>query len=78
MSAHAGDAGPPSPLRLTCVVLEGYAYLALILAIFLVTPAFLLWGVLTQRPFIAITALLIGAPASATAARALPVPRQRA
>lgn len=58
-------------LRLIALVLEGYAYLGLIVAIFLAAPAFLIWGVLTRRPFITIAAILVGLPVAATAARAL-------
>ena len=58
-------------LRLIALVLEGYAYLALIVAIFLAAPAFLIWGVLTRRPFITIAAILVGVPVALTTARAL-------
>jgi Zn-dependent protease with chaperone function len=58
-------------LRLIALVLEGYAYLGLIVAIFFAAPAFLIWGVLTRRPFIAIAAILIGVPVVTTTARAL-------
>lgn len=61
----------PAHVRLTCVILEGYVYLALIVAIFLAASGFLAWGVLTRRPFIAIMAILVGVPVVATTARAL-------
>lgn len=60
-----------APLRLIALILEGYAYLALIVAVFLAAPAFLVWGVLSRRPLIAIVAILVGVPVVATAARAL-------
>jgi Zn-dependent protease with chaperone function len=56
---------------LIALVLEGYAYLGLIVAIFLAAPAFLVWGVLTRRPFLAIVAILVGVPVVMTTARAL-------
>jgi Zn-dependent protease with chaperone function len=61
----------PAHVRLTLVILEGYVYLALIVAIFLSASGFLLWGVLTFRPFVAIVAILAGVPVVATTARAL-------
>ncbi len=72
MKAPAGG-GPPRAayLPLIVLVLEGYAYLALIVAIFLAAPAFLLWGVLTRRPFVAIAAILVGIPVVVTTTRAL-------
>jgi Zn-dependent protease with chaperone function len=72
LRAPANDGVPKAAnLRLIVLVLEGYAYLALIVLIFLAAPAFLIWGVLTRRPFIAIVAILIGIPVAATTARAL-------
>jgi Zn-dependent protease with chaperone function len=71
LSEHPDAVGQSSQLRLTFLILEGYVYLAFILGVFLAAPAFLLWGVLTQRPFIAITAILVGVPVTTTAARAL-------
>jgi Zn-dependent protease with chaperone function len=53
------------------LILEGYAYLALILAIFLAATGFLVWGLLTRRPFIAMAAILVGVPVAATMGRAL-------
>jgi Zn-dependent protease with chaperone function len=66
----AADTPAPSHLRLTFLILEGYLYLALILAIFLSATGFLVWGLLTRRPFIAIVAILVGVPVAATTARA--------
>lgn len=70
-SKHGGASEGPSHVRLIALVVEGYAYLGLIVAIFLAAPAFLVWGVLTRRPFIALAAILVGVPVAATAARAL-------
>ncbi len=61
----------PAHWRLALVILEGYIYLALIVGIFLAASGFLVWGVLTRRPFIAIVAILVGVPVAATTARAL-------
>jgi Zn-dependent protease with chaperone function len=61
----------PTHVRLALVILEGYVYLALIVAIFLSASGFLVWGVLTFRPFVAIVAILAGIPVLATTARAL-------
>jgi Zn-dependent protease with chaperone function len=61
----------PAHARLTFLILEGYIYLALIVAIFLAASGFLVWGVLTRRPFIAIMAIMVGVPVAATTARAL-------
>jgi Zn-dependent protease with chaperone function len=67
------DDGVPraAGLRLTFLILEGYIYLALIIAIFFAASGFLIWGVLTRRPFIAIVAIMVGVPVAATTARAL-------
>jgi Zn-dependent protease with chaperone function len=61
----------PAHARLALVILEGYVYLALIVAIFLAASGFLVWGILTLRPFIAIVAILAGVPVAVTTARAL-------
>ena len=72
MTPPAGDAGQrPGHLRLTLLILEGYVYLALIVAVFVAALGFLVWGVLTRRPFIAIAALFVGIPVAATTARAI-------
>jgi Zn-dependent protease with chaperone function len=69
----AADDGPrhASTVRLVALVLEGYAYLACIVALFLSAPAFLVWGLVTRRPSVAIAAILVGVPIAATAGRAL-------
>ena len=68
----AGAGGEePSQVRLVLLILEGYVYLALIIAIFLAATGFLVWGVLTRRPFIALVAILVGVPVAATTARAI-------
>ena len=58
-------------LRLTLLLLEGYLYLALIVATFLGPVAFLIWGLLARRPFVAMAAILVGVPVVVTAWRAL-------
>jgi Zn-dependent protease with chaperone function len=58
-------------LRLFLLILEGHAYLALIVAIFLSVPVFLVWGVLARRPFVTIAAILIGVPVVTITARVL-------
>ena len=60
-----------SHLRLTLLVFEGYLYLALIVAIFLLPTGLLVWGVLTLRPFAAVIAVLVGIPVVVTTARAV-------
>ena len=57
--------------RLTLLLLEGYLYLALIVATFLGPIAFLIWGLLARRPFVAMAAILVGVPVVMTAGRAL-------
>ena len=54
----------PSRIRLALLVLEGYAYLALVIASFAAVVAFLAWGVLNRRPLITVMAILIGVPAT--------------
>jgi Zn-dependent protease with chaperone function len=72
VTTAAGDGRPrSSTLRLVALVLEGYVYLGVILALFLAPPAILLWGLVARRPSIAIAAILVGIPVTATAARAL-------
>jgi Zn-dependent protease with chaperone function len=61
----------PAHVRLAFVIIEGYVYLALIVAIFLAASGFLVWGILTLRPFIALITILVGVPVAATTARAL-------
>lgn len=58
-------------LRLALLILEGYVYLTLIAAIFLSASAFLVWGLLARRPFVAVVAILVGVPVALTTARAL-------
>jgi Zn-dependent protease with chaperone function len=52
-----------SSLRLILLVLEGYAYLLLIVAVFCGVPALLAWGVLQRQPLVAIAATFVGLPA---------------
>ncbi len=73
MIEHTDAVGRSAHVRLTFLILEGYVYLALIAGTFLAMPAFLVWGLLTQRPFIAIAAILIAVPVTTMAARALRV-----
>ena len=61
----------PSQLRLVVLILEGYFYLALIVAVFAGATGFLVWGVLTRKPFIALAAIFLGVPAAAVTGRAL-------
>ena len=61
----------PSRIRLALLVLEGYAYLALVIASFAAVVAFLAWGVLNRRPLITVMAILIGVPATVLTARAI-------
>ena len=70
-SSAAAAPQPPSQLRLVALVLEGYAYLGLIAAIFVAALSFLIWGMLARRPFIGIAAILVGIPVATTVARAL-------
>ena len=60
-----------SRLKLVLLIAEGYLYLALVVAIFLSVPAFLIWGLLARRPFVAVVAILVGLPVAVTAGRAL-------
>ena len=53
---------PPSSLRLLLLVLEGYAYIALVVATLIGVPALLVLGLLSRRPFVALIAVLIGVP----------------
>ncbi len=58
-------------MKLALLIAEGYVYLALIVAIFLSVPAFLIWGLVARRPFVAVVAILVGVPVAMTAGRAL-------
>ena len=60
-----------SRLKLVLLIVEGYLYLALVVAIFLSVPAFLVWGLLARRPFVAVVAILVGVPVAMTAGRVL-------
>jgi Zn-dependent protease with chaperone function len=53
------------------LIVEGYVYLALIMAIFVAVAGFLVWGVLAREPFVALAAILVGIPVVATTVRAL-------
>ena len=61
----------PSRIRLALLVLEGYAYLALVIASFVAVVAFLVWGVLNRRPLITVLAILTGVPLTVITARAI-------
>ena len=58
-------------LHLVLLILEGHAYLALILGIFLSVPVFFVWGVLARRPFVTIAAILVGIPVVTITTRVL-------
>jgi hypothetical protein len=58
--------GAASNVRLALLVLEGYAYLLLIIAVFTALVLWLTWGVVTFRPFVALLALFIGVPLAIT------------
>jgi Zn-dependent protease with chaperone function len=60
-----------SHVRLALMVLEGYAYLALVIGIFVAAVSFLAWGLLNLRPLIALAAILIGCPLLATTGQAI-------
>ena len=60
----------PSRLRLVLLVLEGYVYLASVIAFFVAAVAFLAWGVLNRRPLIGLVAVFIGLPLLVTTFRA--------
>jgi Zn-dependent protease with chaperone function len=61
----------PSHLRLTLLILEGYAYLAAIIGVFLGAIGLLVWGLAARRPFVGLTALFIGTPLVITTAAAI-------
>src|SRR5262245_15284044 len=70
-SAPGSTAPAASRLTLALVIVEGYVYLALVVAIFLAAPAFLIWGLLARRPLVAVVAILVGLPVAVTTARAI-------
>jgi Zn-dependent protease with chaperone function len=70
-TAAADERPMPSHFRLALLVLEGYAYLGVVLGVFVAAVAFLVWGVLNRRPFIALLAILIGVPLIITTGRAV-------
>ena len=61
MSA-AAERRRASELRAAVLVLEGYAYLLLIVALFVGVAAFLAWGLLARRPLVGLVALVAGVP----------------
>lgn len=75
LDAAAGRASPePSQLRLLLLVIEGYAYLALVIGVFVGALALLAWGITARRPFVALTSIFVGLPlllATASAIRSL-------
>jgi Zn-dependent protease with chaperone function len=60
-----------SRLTLVLLVVEGYIYLGLVMAIFAAAPAFLIWGLVARRPLIAVAAILAGVPVLTTTGRAI-------
>jgi len=51
-----------SELRAVLLVLEGYTYLLLVVALFVSGAAFLVWGVLARNPLVGLVALFAGVP----------------
>jgi len=49
-------------LRAALLVLEGYAYLLMIVALFIGMAAYLAWGVYTRRPLVGLVAVVAGVP----------------
>jgi Zn-dependent protease with chaperone function len=67
MSDPAGESSPgtprpPSSPRLLALVLEGYAYIALVVATLIGVPVLLVLGLLSRRPFVGLIAVLVGVP----------------
>ena len=62
MTMTMRDPAVPSSLRLLALVVEGYAYIALVVATLIGVPALLLWGILGRRPFVGLIAVLVGVP----------------
>jgi Zn-dependent protease with chaperone function len=65
---------PTSIVRLVMVVLEGYAYIALIVATLIAVPALLVLGLVARRPVVGLICVFIGVPmllVARTAVRAL-------
>ncbi len=52
----------PSSLRLLVLVLEGYAYIGLVVATFVGVAALLVLGLLSRQPFVALVTVFIGVP----------------
>jgi Zn-dependent protease with chaperone function len=61
----------PSHVRLTLLILEGYAYLAAIIGVFLGAIGLLVWGLAARRPFFGLTTLFIGVPLVVTTLAAI-------
>ncbi len=62
MTMTMRDRAPPSSLRLLALVVEGYAYIALVVATLIGVPALLVLGILSRRPFVGLIAVLVGVP----------------
>jgi Zn-dependent protease with chaperone function len=63
---------PPSTVRLLLLVLEGYAYIAFVVAVLIAVPGLLLLGLLDRRPFVALAALFVGVPLLLVVRKAVP------
>ena len=61
MSARRERSHVPD-LRAALLVLEGYAYLLMIVALFIGMAAYLAWGVYTRRPLVGLVAIVAGVP----------------
>jgi Zn-dependent protease with chaperone function len=62
MTMTMRDPAPPSSLRLLALVVEGYAYIALVVGTLIGVPALLVLGILSRRPFVGLIAVLVGVP----------------
>jgi Zn-dependent protease with chaperone function len=62
----------PSTPRLLFLVLEGYAYIALVVVVLVAVPALLLIGLLDRRPFVALAAIFVGVPLILLVRKAVP------
>jgi len=60
-----------SDWRLVLLILEGYAYLLLIVGVFVGALALLAWGVLARQPLVALTAVFVGLPLTITTGYAI-------
>ncbi len=60
-----------SDWRLALLILEGYAYLLLIVGAFVGALALLAWGVAARQPLVALAAVFVGLPLTVTTAHAI-------